>query len=425
MLPGSLLTEYTDRFFGFGTWSARIWFIGIEEAGGWSEKDVRKRLEAWEQNGKRDLENAPTFYPASGNSRWHGKGAERQETWEQLVRMLLVARGLTDTDDAILDYQRSQLGRTGGETCVAELLPLPSPSIKTWRYSNWSDLRWLSCRDYYYAHLLVARAGQLAQRIRAALPPIVIFYGTSFFRTWSAVAGATWKQAIPDKLVTFNNGNTMFFVTKHPVDPALGNGRNAYFREIGEYLRRENADVFTAVGVGATKTGVAKRKATVPVMPARLDWPSMIGNFLLNFGTLDWVLFVFLQDHLSPDEFAEVQKWHFKDLVARIAQYLRDTGYPPVQQAAFVGLVERLEPIRKFRNHIAHGLMHASFDANTKKFSVALFKAKDLDSSDLPDSKPVEFDELLDASDALAALSNEFLSLAGFKTDEDSTTANL
>lgn len=44
MLPGSLLTEYTDRFFGFGTWSTRVWFIGIEEAGGWSEEDVRKRL---------------------------------------------------------------------------------------------------------------------------------------------------------------------------------------------------------------------------------------------------------------------------------------------------------------------------------------------------------------------------------------------
>ena len=47
--------------------------------------------------------------------------------------------------------------------------------------------------------------------------------------------------------------------------------------------------------------------SSVPITPARLDWPSAIGHFLLNYGTLDYLVFVFLKDHLSPDEFANVR----------------------------------------------------------------------------------------------------------------------
>src|SRR5437762_14089358 len=93
MLPDDLLQEYAARFYGFGTWDAKFWFIGIEEAGGWDEPSVQVRLDAWEQSGCPELENAPTFYPASGNSRWHCDGAKIQTTWRQLIRMLLLARG--------------------------------------------------------------------------------------------------------------------------------------------------------------------------------------------------------------------------------------------------------------------------------------------------------------------------------------------
>ena len=50
-----------------------------------------------------------------------------------------------------------------------------------------------------------------------------------------------------------------------------------------------------------------------PIMPERLDWSSAIGLFLINFGTLDYFVFVFLKDHLPPEEFARV-----KDCTSRI-----------------------------------------------------------------------------------------------------------
>jgi len=33
----------------------------------------------------------------------------------------------------------------------------------------------------------------------------------------------------------------------------------------------------------------------IPVLPAQLDWPSAIGNFILNYGVLDWHVLVFLE----------------------------------------------------------------------------------------------------------------------------------
>lgn len=126
-IDSGLLTNYADSFYGFGNLEATIWFVGIEEAGGWRQRDIDRRLHTWDRNGRAELENAPTFYPESGNGRWHGPTAALQPTWAQLIGMLFVARGAPTTNEAILDYQRQHLGSRNGEICLVELLPLPSP----------------------------------------------------------------------------------------------------------------------------------------------------------------------------------------------------------------------------------------------------------------------------------------------------------
>jgi hypothetical protein len=149
--------------------------------------------------------------------------------------------------------------------------------------------------------------------------------------------------------------------------------------------------------------------SSTPILPARLDWPSAIGNFLLNYGTLDHYVFGFLKDHLSPDEFARFKERRFKERVHRITQHLREEQYPAEQQAAFARLVERLDPIRELRNHIAHGHMYVRFDSETQKPTVTLFKAKDVDTGLLPDSKHVEFAELQSALTTLTGWSSASL----------------
>ena len=409
------MKDYADKFYGFGTWNAKIWFVGIEEAGGWEEQDVMDRLHAWEQGGKMELENASTFYPASGNNWWHGHESQHQETWGELIRMLLLARGESDTDEAILNYQRNVLGRADGETCLAELLPLPSPSIKEWRYRNWSKFHWLESREKYYAHLLVTRAAELARKIKSKPPSVVIFYGSSFHRTWSCVAGANWTQAIPGQFQTIK---TAFFVTKHPADPKLGLGRDGYFRQIGNYLHLEHGKRFAVGANSSDQPGTARIKKTAPIMPARLDWPSAVGNFLLNFGVLDLGVLDFLESSLPPEQFAKVKDWHLRDRIKIIMKHLQTGGYSTAKLDAFERFFIRLEPIRELRNHIAHGTMRLGLTPDQRTWEVTLSLPRDMDGSNTPGAQHLTFKELETALGELPRLIEEFEKLSGIHKNE-------
>jgi len=153
----------------------------------------------------------------------------------------------------------------------------------------------------------------------------------------------------------------------------------------------------------------------VPITPAHLNWPSTIGNLLLNYGTLDFLVFCFLRDQLSPEEFAKVRDWHLKDRLRRIAQHLQEVKCPAEQQNEFAQLARRLEPIRELRNHIAHGHMYFRIDEETKQLTVTVFRAKDLDTGWTPDAKHVELPELLAGLKTLNELIESFQSIAGFK----------
>lgn len=235
MLPDGLLTDYATKFYGFGTWRAKIWFVGIEEAGGVQESDVQARLDTWRKSNSRDLEDAPTFYPASGNMLWHGKGATLQPTWKQLIRVLLVARGQAATNEEILNYQRSTFGRTGGRECLAELLPLPSPSAAAWNYHKWSKLTWLKTRDGYQKYVSLGRAYAIQQKLEQHHPRVVIFYSSTWHRLWGLIARGSWGQAIPSKLMGLDRDGISFYVMRHPRAES-----DAYFRTIGEFLRMKH-----------------------------------------------------------------------------------------------------------------------------------------------------------------------------------------
>ena len=138
---------------------------------------------------------------------------------------------------------------------------------------------------------------------------------------------------------------------------------------------------------------------------------------MLNFGTLDLLVFCFLKDHLPPEEFDKVKECHFKDRLSRINQHMQEAKFPAEQQKNFTQLVTRLDPIREIRNHIAHGHMYFRIDEPTEKPTVTLFKAKDLDTGFLPGAKHLEFSELLTALQTLNELIKEFQLLAGFKAE--------
>ena len=101
-----MIEAYCKQFFGYGRWDAPVWFVGLEEAGAGTPAELHARLTAWDQRGRRELEDAPAFYPACGQAQWHGPNAALQPTWRQLIRILLLARGEPVNDAALLEYQK-------------------------------------------------------------------------------------------------------------------------------------------------------------------------------------------------------------------------------------------------------------------------------------------------------------------------------
>lgn len=237
MLDSATLTDFCATFTGYGHLRAPVWFIGIEEAGGKTESAVANHMATWQKRGRKDLESAPEFYPASGNDAWHGDGTP-QPTWTQLIRMLLIAQGKADSPAAILNYQLTRLGATDGETCLLELFPLPSPKLAIWNYKDWSELPWLQGREAYEQKIVHHRIGLLRQKIDAGRPRTVIFYGDGKLKHWRQIMGAgTYARPIPDKLIAHVRDDIAFFVIRHPADPKLGSEQDDYFREIGRYFR--------------------------------------------------------------------------------------------------------------------------------------------------------------------------------------------
>jgi len=245
-LPAELLTKYANTFFGFGHWKAPIWFVGIEEAGGETIEEVHDRIQAWAGFGQsKVLQDAPQFYPASRQMSWHGPKAKPQDTWKQLIRVLLVARGQNDTPDMILNYQRNRLGAADGETCLLELFPLPSPSVDCWNYADWSKLPWLQTRTAYEQNVLSHRISLLRQSIDHHRPRVVIFYGDGQLKHWQRIIGpGTYQRPIADKLIAHERNRLHFFITKHPTNPNLRPTTDDYFREIGAFLRNKRGTQF-------------------------------------------------------------------------------------------------------------------------------------------------------------------------------------
>jgi len=223
-----------------------------------------------------------------------------------------------------------------------------------------------------------------------------------FLRVNAKAHGAEWQSGKPLPVLKIRGRPKGIPVFVCPYEPTV-DGRYAMIRHA--YRHR---DALRQIAPTADKT--------IPIAPARLDWPSMIGNFLLNYGTLDYLVFVFLKDHLSTREFATGREWHFKDRMERIAQHLKDAKYSAKQQSAFAELAKRLEPIRELRNHVAHGHMYLRMESGQP--TITVFKAKDLDSGFLPGSKHVKFSELLEAASELTAIIDEFQLLTGFRTTE-------
>lgn len=171
--------------FGYGSWDAPYWFIGMEEGGGCSCGDVINRISSWGPSND-GLEDLREYCARIGEDKWF-IGENRQPTWQWLIRLLTAAAPEFRAENAELAFQQHRWGRRGGTSCVVEFSPLPSLGTSVWRYGEW-------CPQGVFANQLTRRQAlwnanglgatrvaslreRIAQGVRAQTLKWIVFYG--------------------------------------------------------------------------------------------------------------------------------------------------------------------------------------------------------------------------------------------------------
>lgn len=237
ILPSSILRAYIDTFVGYGDYRAKYWLVGMEEGGGGSIEEVARRLAKWEAGGRPELLDLHGHHQEGDLTNFVSGSADLQTTWSQLIRIVLSGEGKTTDNDAIRAYQQHRLGRIGGETCLLELMPLPSPDAKTWLYRQWTLSPDLRTRATYLKRHRHPRASMLQRRITEHQPPVVVFYSLSYLPWWQQVAGVKLSEVAIGGLKSFlgHSENTTFVVVQQPAHRAKGKGNN-YYVQVGRLI---------------------------------------------------------------------------------------------------------------------------------------------------------------------------------------------
>ncbi len=226
-----------ETFYGYGTYTGRCWFVGMEEGGGSIVEETISRIIGWKERGARELEDLAERNSISGTSQFFRQRPVAQPTWKQLIRILLAASGLQATPTDVKLYQRDHLGRRNDDICLLELLPLPSPSTNKWAYGDHSALLQLSTRKAYSEHYAPIRAQHIKARIAQYQPSLVVFYGFNWWykQWWQSIADADFRLIETDHSPFHmgSNNHTLFALVKHPASRGISNN---YYHQVGTYL---------------------------------------------------------------------------------------------------------------------------------------------------------------------------------------------
>jgi len=152
----------------------------------------------------------------------------------------------------------------------------------------------------------------------------------------------------------------------------------------------------------------------VPLLPARLDWPSAIGSFLMNFGTLESMVFTYLKNNLADAEYARVRGWHLKDRLTRMREHLSTSDAKAEKLREFDEACKRFDRVRELRNHLAHGHICSALDPDTGEAYVAILKTKDAEYELHRGTERLHFEALQSGMMEVDHLTTYFSRLAGF-----------
>ena len=71
MLDDGLLKAYIDGFYGYGSYQAPYWFIGMEPGGEVTLDEMEARLQTWDGAGRPELEELRGYHGKIGGSHYN------------------------------------------------------------------------------------------------------------------------------------------------------------------------------------------------------------------------------------------------------------------------------------------------------------------------------------------------------------------
>jgi|AntAceMinimDraft_1070359.scaffolds.fasta_scaffold40637_2 hypothetical protein len=226
------IDEFASGFYGYGDFDSPLWFIGMEEGGGNSAGEVTNRICVWQQRGCVPLEDVAEYHDAFVENGF--RSITKQNTWSALSRIQLAYNSGPQSGISVRNHWRQQLGRRGSATCIMELNPLPSPSINTWKYPEFTEMPFLASRIAYNARYRADRIASIKDMIVQHAPKAVIFYGKKYESFWAEIAGATLEtEQLHSRVV---KGGTTFVSMHHP-NARVSGKTSDYLENLGSMLR--------------------------------------------------------------------------------------------------------------------------------------------------------------------------------------------
>ena len=233
-LNDQLLQRFINTFYGSGNYQGNYWFLGMEEGGGNDLNRVITRITAWQELGVTDLVDIYDFHMRINYPAYFTNPVKLQRTWIQQARIVLAAKGKPSKAADVKIYQRDIIGRKDSQTCLLELLPLPSPSTSDWFYNRWTDIDFLRTRESYRNYCLPWRITNIQSRIQQYQPKLVIFCGKSYSEYWHKIAGRHLIFQDQGDFQAAKSEGILYLIIKHPATIGI---TNAYFERVGEFVR--------------------------------------------------------------------------------------------------------------------------------------------------------------------------------------------
>ncbi|HVA19791.1 MAG TPA: hypothetical protein VMU55_06440 [Solirubrobacteraceae bacterium] len=186
--------ERIEEFVGYGSVDVRVLFLGIEEGLARDDSLEDDLLVRSAFHRTADLYEAQLAL--GGPGKHFGDNPVTQRTWRPMCHLMLRRDGCErPTREKRLRYQADRLGRAGGETLLAELLPYPNPNTADWLYASCTKYK---TREVYDEQMVPRRTRLLREVLSQGCFEIVVAYGNGFWGRYKLLFdGADWTHEGP------------------------------------------------------------------------------------------------------------------------------------------------------------------------------------------------------------------------------------